>query len=164
MYMYMNEHLCIMCVESTGQCLSSSITMYLIFWNRISHWMWRSLFNWGSRSVSSRNLLIPTSPVLGLQIHTKEGGFCYMYGGNPKSGSHTCVINISSTEPASQPLHIFLLKINFYVIYSDHDFLSCNSSQIFPTSLHNQLHAFILSFLRKQNGKEKIRNNQSGIF
>lgn len=61
----------------------------------------------GHKSLSSRDLHVFTCPVLELQIQTNEKVFGYIWGGNPKSGLDICVINTSSTKPASQIPYVF---------------------------------------------------------
>lgn len=71
MYMYVYVH-----VEARSwRWKSSSVALYLILWNNISHWAWSSLVQLGCLVSKCQGCSEPLLPVLRLQTHSTTSGF-----------------------------------------------------------------------------------------
>lgn len=89
-------HTC-MC-EARGWCMSSSVALYLMFWDRvISHWAWGLPFQQDDWPSSPWDPLVPALPVLELQMSVPATSF-HMDAEGLNSGP--CVYK-ASTSPLS---------------------------------------------------------------
>lgn len=103
--------------------VSSSVTLYLIFWDWVYDWNWSSLI-W----LTNKTWRFPSQrpSVLGLHRTTAAPGF-YIGSGDPDSGLHAHTASALPTELLPQPLPS--VGFVFGWLFLSFSFFSCSQAQ-----------------------------------